>query len=215
MRNVNVEFTADNIYAVVQWVIANANEYFDEQLLGVYKDLTAPKNVNNYKSNMILVNGLSRWEFRKKASRFTLEYRLVHEMPPVDDYSYGRVNGLHRDTATFLQDMITIGETLGFAIESRVEDFEWTPGCQYDLQLVNGKTFMQVRAFKNGNIHLKMNIDFMKAFNLQAGRLLGWLKSPTHAASETGYSLEECQRLLSLVLMKIAPQGHLLLTKGE
>ena len=214
MRNVHVEFTAENIYAVVQWIIANANEYFDEQLLEVYKDLTEPKNVINYKSNRVLVNGLSRWEFGKKASKFMLEYRLVHEMPPRDNYSYGRVNGLHRDSATFLQDMITIGETLGFAVESRVEDFEWTPGCQYDLQLTDGETFMQVRVYKNGNIHLKMNVKFMKAFNLQAGRLLGWLRSPKHAADETGYSIEECQQFMSPDLTQLAPQKYLALPSG-
>jgi len=213
MQNVTVDFTADNIYAVVQWVIANANQYFDAQLLEVYENLTAPKNVKNYKSNKVLVNGKSRWQMRQdNHSHYALEYRLVHEMHQDSEYSYGRVNGLHRNAATFLSDMITIGETLGFAIDNRVEDFEWQPGIEHNFEMSNGKTFMKARSFKNGNIHLKMNRDFMKAFNLQAGRLLGWLQNPEHAAKETGYSAATCKKYLTPTLMQIAPRQLPMLT---
>jgi hypothetical protein len=32
----------------------------------------------------------------------------------------------------------------------------------------------------------------MKAFNIEAGRLLGWLKSPQHAADELEINADEC-----------------------
>ncbi|MCG3705607.1 DUF4942 domain-containing protein [Aliarcobacter butzleri] len=44
---------------------------------------------------------------------------------------------------------------------------------------------------KNGNVHFQINQEFMKIFNLEAGRLKGWLKSPQEAAEELEISLEE------------------------
>ena len=44
---------------------------------------------------------------------------------------------------------------------------------------------------KNGNVHFQINQEFMKIFNLEAGRLKGWLKSPQEAADELDISIEE------------------------
>ena len=41
-----------------------------------------------------------------------------------------------------------------------------------------------VRAFKNGNMHLHFSQKVMLAINVEAGRLLGWLRTPEQAASE-------------------------------
>lgn len=40
------------------------------------------------------------------------------------------------------------------------------------------------KTFKNGNIHFKFEKDFIQALNIEAARLLGWIKSPQEAAAE-------------------------------
>ena len=42
---------------------------------------------------------------------------------------------------------------------------------------MDGKTFMTYRCYKNGNMHIKFNKEFMKALNVECSRLLGWIKS--------------------------------------
>ena len=51
--------------------------------------------------------------------------------------------------------------------------------------------FTTVLGHKNGNVHFQINQQFMKKFNLEAGRLRGWLKTPQEAAEELDISIEE------------------------
>lgn len=51
--------------------------------------------------------------------------------------------------------------------------------------------FTTVLGHKNGNVHFQLNQRFMKKFNLEAGRLKGWLKTPQEAAEELDMSIEE------------------------
>lgn len=46
------------------------------------------------------------------------------------------------------------------------------------------------KTFKNGNIHFKFEKDFIQALNIEAARLLGWIKSPQEAAAEFHESCE-------------------------
>lgn len=50
---------------------------------------------------------------------------------------------------------------------------------------------MEVKAFKNGNLHIKFAPDFMIKLNVEMGRLKGWVKSASHAADEMGVSEAE------------------------
>ena len=43
---------------------------------------------------------------------------------------------------------------------------------------------MEARFYKNGNVHLKINQDFMKAFNIEAARLNGWVRSAEDILNE-------------------------------
>ena len=49
-----------------------------------------------------------------------------------------------------------------------------------------GELLFEVRAFKNRNIHMRLNQKFALAFNVEYGRLKGWLNSGEEAARETG-----------------------------
>lgn len=46
---------------------------------------------------------------------------------------------------------------------------------------------MEIRAFLNGNLHIKFNQQFMLALNVEVGRLLGW----SHTAQEAAHDLNE------------------------
>lgn len=58
-----------------------------------------------------------------------------------------------------------------------------------------------VRAFKNGNLHLRFNQSFILALNVEHGRLKGWLHTPEEAAEElkdpaaAAYFKTNCQLL--------------------
>src|SRR6185503_14412245 len=49
--HIQVDFTVSNIHGVLIWVIKNANEYFDAQLLDTYELMIDKANVYLYKSN--------------------------------------------------------------------------------------------------------------------------------------------------------------------
>jgi hypothetical protein len=57
------------------------------------------------------------------------------------------------------------------------------------------KLLMEVRAFKNGNLHIKFSPDFMLALNVEMGRLKGWIHSAAQAAEELGEDLEKVQTM--------------------
>ena len=50
---------------------------------------------------------------------------------------------------------------------------------------------MEVRAFLNGNLHIKFNQQFMLALNVEVGRLLGWVHDAKEAADEMGVNVRE------------------------
>ena len=41
-----------------------------------------------------------------------------------------------------------------------------------------------VRAYQNGNMHLRLNQSFMLALNVEHGRLKGWLRTAKEATEE-------------------------------
>ena len=51
--------------------------------------------------------------------------------------------------------------------------------------------FVEIKAFKNGNIHLKYNQKFMKALNIANARINKWVKSPKEASEEFDITEEE------------------------
>jgi hypothetical protein len=184
-----IDFTADNAYAVVVWAIKNANHYFDEQLKEVYYSVTHKDCIKNYKSNKRVVTDDWRYS-RSELSHYTLDYRLVlHRYRCFDDSGYGKweyPNGLHNDIHALLNDLCTIAKNLGFDVVTTSFDMEWERGKLREFFLADGTLFMDVRAFYNGNIHIRCNQDFMRRFNIEAARLNGWVKSPAEAKEETG-----------------------------
>ena len=60
-----VDYSAENAYAVVCWVLKNANSYFDEQLVDVYQNLTREENIkvttSQIRFTLTIVSGYNRF----------------------------------------------------------------------------------------------------------------------------------------------------------
>lgn len=198
LRNTSVDFTHSNIYSVVLWAVKNANQYIDNQLLELYMDLTETKNIIGYKSNSHMIDDTwrsnSRRDTKNKAHHYKLDYRCVLEgfYGFHSEGSYYGEGNLKKSGHNMISDLLTIANNLGFTNNEDSRTREWESGKpQVFYTLNNDEILAEIKAFKNGNIHYKLNQEFMKKFNLEAGKLHGWIKTPKEASEELGMSLEE------------------------
>jgi len=205
--HVNVDFTETNIYAIVCWALKNANSYFDEQLLDIYQRLSKPENVIGYKSNHHFVKDTFRYcrgdDFWKDNKNYKLDYRIVHqgylaianEAKERYIYQHDYPGGLHKNAQELICDLFVVAKNLGFDIDTMAA---WNRGWESnkaqcfsyvtinDLDQCHPDSFAEIKAFKNGNVHFKLNQKFMLALNVEASRLLGWIKSPKEASEQMG-----------------------------
>jgi len=199
-KNTNIDFTADNAYAIVLWAIKNANFYFDEQLKEIYLWMSCSENVKNYKSNSKFIEDGWRFNCELREGKYThyvLDYRLVLKCySTFNGYSCDLKNGLNINVHEKINDIITIAKNLGFTVNESTMNYLWKPGKENIFTFGNdSEEFMRVRIYKNGNIHCKFNQKFMKKLNIEAGRLNGWIKSPVEAAEEMEIDLIEVEEL--------------------
>lgn len=187
----SVDFTSSNAYGIVIWAIKNANQYYEKQMLDLYYQLSSSENIHLYKSNKRMVK--DGWRYmREEMSHYLLDYQIVHHFySALDTSSYRSVRGLSDNAAILLIDIIAVAGNLGFITQDRPSDFDWFPSCKNVFTFGDGKPFMQVKAFKNGNLHFKFSTNFMKALNVEVARLNKWIKSPMEAVQEFDISPEE------------------------
>lgn len=194
-KHIAVDFTESNIREVVMWVLKNANIYIEKQLVEVYELMVDKCNVVLYQSNKrVWVE--ERWRYNgdeEKNSHYALDYRIVtHRIGGIRS-GYSFEIGLAESARDFLGDLMTIARNLGFNCQTvhhclqRTGRDEWKSGVTREFEYrdkTGMKTLFDVRAFLNGNLHLRLNKDFILALNVEHGRLKGWLKSGKHAADE-------------------------------
>lgn len=194
-RHVQVDFTLNNIFEIVIWVIKNANRYIDRQLLETYELMVDKCNVHLYRSNhRVWVEERWRYQGEEKNSHYYLDYRIVtHRLGGIrTGYSFDR--GLEESAAEFLGDLLTLAHNLGFncpTVDHRLTRNErdtWTSGKSHCFYFTNQRgqteTLFDVRAFKNRNLHLRLHKSFIVALNVEHGRLRGWLRSAREAVEE-------------------------------
>jgi hypothetical protein len=224
--NVHVDFTLGNIYAVVIWVIKNANRYIDRQLVETYELMVSKANVFLYKSNQRTWRD-EQWRYIRhddedKPERYALDYRIVtHRAGGVSESSYSFERGLQERGAEFVGDLLTIAKNLGFNTTTFDRRLgwdgrkEWTPGALEEFWFTkNGgepELIFDVRGFKNGNVHLRLNKRFILALNVEHGRLKGWLRTPAEAAAELEPDAAQFFQANKQLLRSDVP----LLTNGE
>lgn len=196
-RHVHVDFTLTNIYAVIVWVIKNANGYINSQLLETYELMVDKCNVVLYKSNQRTWQD-DGWRYGRhcteprKNTHFGLDYRIVtHRLGGMEAHYSGAELG--ESAADFIGDLLTLARNLGFHCETangalaRSSRRNWVGGQAYEFfAYKQGQQIVlfDVRAYKNRNLHLRLAKPFIMALNVEHGRLKGWLHSSEEAADE-------------------------------
>jgi len=194
-KNTHIDFSVSNARAIVLWIIKSANLYFDDQLIETYEGLIEKANVLLYKSNERVFTD-NDWRFGEAPhdlDRFQLDFRLVLTGTRGFDSYYK--NQLVDSTRDRINDLIAVANNLNFSCQQGAQDFEWSAGKKNAFTFFNPRsqkteTLLEVRVFKNGNIHIRGHVDFMKALNVEHGRLKGWVKNPKEAAYEMGVEEE-------------------------
>jgi len=201
-ENTHIDFSAQNAYAVVIWAIKNANGYMDKQLTDLYMELSNQECARAYKSNIHFEDASFRYNWRWRGDRaklrdYKLDYRIVVSCCAFSGYDFERRdnNGISKSAAKTMNDICTIGKNLGFDVVESARSFQWEAGEQvvfhYADDAGNEQEFMQVRMYKNGNGHFKLNQKFMLKLNIEAARILGWIRTPQQAAEEMGEKIED------------------------
>lgn len=196
-----VDFTESNILAVLVWVSKWVNSYFDEQTVALFRTLSNESNCVRYKSNQrVWTNG--DWRYRginedEKEQRgpYKLEFRMVLssswggiETPDQWGHKSDRYNGLTETSFNMLSDIIVTANNLHFETVDTPRNYTWESNKSNVLKRKDGTPLVEVKAFKNGNMHLRFAPDFMLALNVEAGRLLGWIRNPSQACDDLDIS---------------------------
>lgn len=207
-RNTSVEFTATNAYSVVLWAIKNANQYFDDQLIELFMALSTFENVLNYKSNVRawIKDGWRYGNRERKNTQYSLDYRIVVSQYTAirnEQYNSWEYPGnLSRTCHDLIADVVAVMSNLGFSTYSTSSlDRAWSGGKWQDFytdddrELFGGdRILFQVKAYMNGNLHFRFMPEAIKALNVQAGRLLKWVRTEEEVVSEMGYTPAEAKQ---------------------
>lgn len=226
---VALAFTSSNAYAVVIWSIKNANKYFDEQTVTLHRELSTFEGVMRYKSN-VQTWGQDRWRYYshderdRRPTHYALDYRIV-----VSRYtgifeggfgSYDYPGNLSKRCHELLADVVAVFYNLGFPSRSpsSLDRGDWVSGGWqnwYRLGEHGDEVLFQAKAYKNGNLHFRFLPEAIKALNVEAGRLLGWLRSPGDVVAELGYTEQEAARFYSCTKAFATGSVQLLLGSGD
>lgn len=230
-ENTSVDFDEENAYAITLWVIKNANAYYDSQLIDLVETMTKQANVSLYKSNKRVYGDedwrYSNWSRSNKIpedlTHYMLDYRIVLEhMGGISNSQYSwdreRFNGLGQTSAEFISDVLCVAETLSYKCNDTVLMYkgfkrEWQSNRLEKFYTTTGQLLFDVRAFKNGNLHIRFDTKFIKKLNVEFGRLKGWLKDKKTVCDEMlDVSHEEADEFFNSTLKLSSNNVQLLLT---
>lgn len=218
-QNTSVDFTRQNIYAIAGWVIRNANLSLEDQIVEFYERMLEKANCLAYKSNHKVFNE-QKWGWNGKREDgedgiFTkLSNRILVSNGIRMGYSGDDDVVLTGDAVDYFNDLRVIAEQLGFSISTelmagnaqdgylflklnwRYDSYKQTAlrGAKYRTYFEkNGKVheLYEVKMFKNGNIHIKFNQNFMNKINVIYGKLKGWISNPQDAENEMDINIKE------------------------
>lgn len=200
--NTSIDITDSNIYSIIIWTIKNANEYFDKQLNEIYFELASKEAIQLYKSNTRVIT--DDWRFNSRGmSHFSLDYRIIVQRYDLFGNSFysSKVNGIDIRAYNFIKDIFTIAKNLGFDINTTQLDVcQWHPSKRVEFHYTDSitrelKLFVDIKGYKNGNLHFRFAPDFMLKLNIEASRINGWVKSPKEASEEMNISIEDVEKV--------------------
>jgi len=209
---VTLDFNNSNAYAVTVWAIKQVNNLYDDQIVDLMNKLTTYANIKLYKSNQRTFDD-EDWRYNKNDIRQTLNkyylsldlrivlknagnIRRVSREYVINDWDYK--NNLHKTSHDLIDDILTVANNLGLKIESDSSyDRIWYPSEEQTFYFKDGSILLKTRAYLNGNFHLKLNIEFLKAFNIEFGRIKKWLKNKKDVQQEMNLSKEDIDKFFN------------------
>jgi hypothetical protein len=110
------------------------------------------------------------------------------------DYSYP--GNLYKDCHELIADIIAVMSNLGFSCYStKSTDREWKAAKWENFYHSDtDKILFQVKGYMNGNLHLRFMPEAIKALNINAGRILKWVRTENEVVEEMGYTKEEAKQ---------------------
>ena len=201
--NNTIDFTSHNIRAIALWAINNVNNYLDDQLVDLFKELATFEGMNAYKSNQATWIK-NKWRYQvDEFSEFALDYRIVKSVwRAMHDGGYDKYDypgGLHNKCHDLIADMIAVFSNLGFKVSDiHTKSREWERGQWQDFMGISGKTIFQVKGYLNGNVHIRVYPKAMQALNIKAAQLLKWVGSIDDVVEEMGYDKSTAEKYFNL-----------------
>ena len=195
-----IDFNEENMYAVTVWALKQCNKLYDSQIVEVMESLMTYGNTLFYKSNERTFKKEDwRWNKNKIEKYYlNLELRIIlsykGKIISDNETKYDYINNLHIDSHNFINDIIIVANNLGFFISERSEKRHWIAGKKQSFYLDNGDLFLEAIAYQNENFHLKLNIDFLKALNIEFGRIKKWINHKEDIVNEMNYSIIDANK---------------------
>lgn len=233
-QNTSVDFTRQNIYAIADWVIRNANLSFDDQIVEFYERMLEKANCSAYKSNQKVfeqqewgwngkrIDGDS-YIFAKLSNRILISHGIKTGWNTTGDTDVV----LGGAAVDYFNDLTIIAEQLGFSISTDLMAIQQdgylflrgtaVRGLKYRTFFENNNKIhelYEVKMFKNGNIHIKFNQNFMNKINVIYGKLKGWISNPQDAENEMGIKVKEATEHFNYDVPKIGVDLLMLDKKG-
>lgn len=158
-------------------------------MIDLFMALSSKENVQNYVSNKRAFEE-DRWRYNKREmhnTHYTLDYRIVvtkYALPGEARYKWhdSSVRELYQ---TKIEDICAVANNLGFlATLVDMPDAYGKRGEVWTTIDEKTATLFEFRCYQNGNVHIKFNMEFMKAFNVAVSRKLGWIHKAEDIAKE-------------------------------
>lgn len=225
MGHTNVDFTESNAVAIVLWTLKMANQYFESQIIETFETLTETANVIKYKSNERTFQK-GRWRYTREdfddLGSYMLDYRIVLERVGGIDlgnsWSSNTSWGLSSRATDLVSDLVTMANNLGLDSigNTHATARRWVAGKPqvyyfYNHQKQQKEILFEAKAFRNGNLHLKLCTGFIQRLNCIHGRLKGWLKTPADAVYEMNVPQEVAEEAFHVQLSLTHKQVPLLI----
>lgn len=196
------------------WAIKQSNEYFDSQLIDVYETLTESANVVLYKSNTNTIQN-DDWRYTKaeryqRMGKYCLDYRIVlHRVGGYVQSTWKHETGISGNAANLVSDLMVVAQHAGFDVQYEdVKARQWEAGKVQAFYFKNAQgqiqTLLEVKAFMNGNLHIKPNQLFIQKLNIMHGKLKGWIRTAEDVSTEMDIPVDVAESLLQNTDIRIS-----------
>lgn len=182
-----LDFNYLNAIYVISYAVDMANDLIETSLIEIFKTLTNESSVTkHYKSNTHMYHDSWKYTQPDNNTRFTLDYRFIH------NYKFNfNHDGLKDSAFEFLKDIEVALSLLGYSdIHRSHSQKEILAGKSVKVfgKGHDGKktNLLEIKFYKNGNRHIRLNQNAMLRLNVTVSRLLGWVRTKSEYEFETG-----------------------------